>query len=267
MKHEFAGRTAIVTGAGRGIGKSIAEAFAEAGANVMVATRTASTGQQVVDGIRAQGGTAELFALDIGEKAAVEKLVHATAERFGGIDIVVHSAADIPHGLVMEIDDEAIDAGVDSIIKASFWFTQLAVPHMKRSGAPGRLVFISSICGPRIAIPKRTAYGVCKAGLNAFVRGAALELAREGITVNGIEPGLIASGRVQDTFDDAQLSQVSARIPVGARAGTTREIADAVLFLAAPESAYITGQMIAVDGGSTLSTGDISSMLRDHARG
>jgi 3-oxoacyl-[acyl-carrier protein] reductase len=266
MNQSFAGKVVIVTGAGRGIGRSIAEAFAAAGAKVVIATRTSRYGEEAVNAIRAAGGIASLFQIDVNDKAQVTELVDDAVNRYGGIDIVVHSAADIPHGSVMEISDEVIDLGISSIIKASFWLTRAAVPYLKRVRNGGRLIFISSICGPKTVLPGRVAYGVAKAGLDAFIRGAALELAGENITVNGVEPGLIASARVKASMDEASLAGFAGKLPVP-RPGKPEEVAHTVLFLASEHSAYITGTSIVVDGGATLSTvNGISRHLVDHSK-
>lgn len=265
MSESFAGKVVIVTGAGRGIGRSIAEEFAAAGARVVIAARTVSYGEEAVAAIRAAGGEASLFQIDVNDKARVEELVADTARRFGGIDAIVHSAADIPHGSVLDVSDEAIDKGIGSIIKASFWLTRAAAPWLSQAKDGGRLIFISSICGPKTVVPGRVAYAVAKAGLDAFIRGAALELARSNITVNGVEPGLIASARVQAGMDPQALANFATTLPIP-RPGTPEEIAHTVMFLASKRSGYITGESIVIDGGSILGSGNVSSLLVDHSK-
>jgi 3-oxoacyl-[acyl-carrier protein] reductase len=265
MNESFAGKVAIVTGAGRGIGRAIAEAFAEAGATVVIAARTLSYAEEALAAIQGKGGKASIFQIDVNDKARVEELVHDTAKQYGGVDIIVHAAADIPHGSVMDVSDEAIDKGIGSIIKASLWLTRAAVPYLTNAKDGGRLIFISSICGPKTIIPGRVAYAVAKSGLDAFIRGAGLELARSNITVNGIEPGLIASARVQAGMKPETLAEFSATLPVP-RPGTSEEIAHVALFLASKHSGYITGESIVIDGGSTLGSGNISAMLVDHSK-
>ena len=266
MNESFNGKVAIVTGAGRGIGRAIAEAFAAAGAKVVIAARTMSYAEEALAAIQNAGGTASIFQIDVNDKARIEALIEDTAKRYGGIDIIVHSAADIPHGNVMDVTDEAIDKGIGSIIKASFWLTRAAVPYLKKARDGGRLIFISSICGPKTIVPNRIAYGVAKAGLDAFIRGAALDLARDNITVNGIEPGMIASARVQASMSADALAQFTSTLPVP-RAGTNEEIAHVALFLASRMSGYINGESIVMDGGSTLSTAKgVSTLLVDHSK-
>lgn len=265
MNESFENKVVIVTGAGRGIGRAIAEAFAAEGARVVIAARTLSYAEEAIAAIAEAGGSASLFQIDVNDKARVEELVADTMRRHGRLDVVVHSAADIPHGGLMDVSDEAIELGISSIIKASFWLARAAVPYLKQAPDGGRLIFISSICGPKTVVQGRIAYGVAKAGLDAFIRGAAQDLARDNITVNGIQPGLIASARVQAAMDMDALGRIASGFPVP-RAGTSEEIAHAVLFLASARSGYITGESIVIDGGSTLSTGRISSLLVDHSR-
>lgn len=264
MTESFENKIVIVTGAGRGIGRSIAEAFAEQGAKVVIAARTVSYGEETVAHINSSGGTASLFQIDVNDQEAVEELIDDTVQRYGGIDIIVHSAADIPHGGVMTATDEAIDKGISSIIKASFWLARAAAPYLSCAKDGGRMIFISSICGPKTVLLNRVAYGVAKAGLDAFIRGAALEFSRSNITVNGIEPGLIASARAKEALNDEAMTNVTSALPI-ARAGEPEEIAHVALFLASKHSSYITGESIVIDGGSTLSTSsNVSNHLINH---
>lgn len=264
MSESFASKTVIVTGAGRGIGRAIAEQFAAAGAKVVIGARTMSHAEDAAAAIRARGGEVTLFQLDVKDREGVAGLVAAAAERYGGIDVIVHAAADIPHGGLDDVSEEAIDAGFASSSKCGLWLIRAARPYLRQARDGGRVIFISSIVGPQTVLQGRLFYGVAKAGLEAFIRGAALELARENITVNGIEPGLIASARATDLLGEAGLAKVGAMVPVP-RAGRVEEIAHASMFLASRMSGYITGTSMVVDGGSILSTSQVApSQLADH---
>lgn len=247
----FAGRTVLVTGGGRGIGRGIAEAFARQGAQVMLGVRTPNFGEEAREAIRASGGVAELFQLDVKDPTACRNLVATTVATYGRLDVVVHCAADIPHGGLGEVTDQAMEAGIASSAKAAWWLLDAARPHLSRSGA-GRFIAIGSINGTRTAVRGLTAYGMAKAALSAFVRGAALDVAHDGITVNEVLPGLIASARAHEVLGEAGLATLGAQLPIP-RAGTPADVAHACLFLASEASGYVTGASIVVDGGSTLS--------------
>ncbi|MBG6537208.1 SDR family oxidoreductase [Pseudomonas aeruginosa] len=236
-------RVALVTGAGQGIGRAIAECFAAAGARVLLATRTASRGQAVLEAIRLGGGTAE----DLSEHDAARRAVSATLERFGQLDILLHNAAAFPQCALAELDEGTLERTLAVNLKSCFRLTQAALPALRRSVA-GRVLVTSSVTGPRTAIPGLSHYAASKAGVNGFIRAAALELAGDGITVNGVEPGLVATPALGSLGDAAALA---AHIPLG-RVGQPLDIAQAMLFLASDEASYITGQTLVVDGGALL---------------
>ena len=259
MSESFKNKTVIVTGGGKGIGKSIALAFATAGANVMIATRTVSSGQDVVDQIVDHGGVASVNGVDVKNKQELKNMVAETVRLYGSVDVVVHCAAQIPHGTISDISDETIDDGLNSILKASVWLTQATKPYLEKAIDGGRLIFISSVCGTKTVLPGLAIYAAAKAGLDAFVRSAALELAHLNITVNGITPGLIASDNALRAGEEA-LKAYAKAIPVP-RPGKPSEVAHVALFLASADSSYITGDSIVIDGGSTLSKSDPSALL------
>jgi len=260
------GKVAIVTGGGRGIGKSIALALANQGATAVIATRTASYGEAVVNTINGSGGKASLFALNVGERDSVRALIDDTAQRYGRIDIIVHAAATIPFGTIDTLSDDDFDTCLRSINYAAFWLSKYATPHLSKVKADGggRIVFISSTCGPQNVLPGLSHYGMAKNGLEAFVRGAALELGRKGITVNAINPGLIASDNMKEQLSEAQAAALVKNLPIP-RVGQTEDIANSVMFLISPAASYITGHSLVVDGGASLMPGgDVSSMLAEH---
>jgi 3-oxoacyl-[acyl-carrier protein] reductase len=248
---EFAGRSVIVTGAGRGVGRGVAEAFAAAGAQVMLGTRTLTYAEDACAAIRANGGTAEVCQLEAKSHESCRSLIAATLAKFGRIDVIVHCAAEIPHGGLGAVCDEALEAGFASIAKAAWWLLDSARPHLSVAPQGGRFIAIGSVNGTFSVVPNLTAYGMAKAALDAFVRHAAGDVVSERITVNAINPGLIASDNALRVLGAEGLAAYGATVPVG-RAGTPADIARACLFLASPLSDYITGTTIKLDGGSTI---------------
>jgi 3-oxoacyl-[acyl-carrier protein] reductase len=252
MSGRLKGRVAIITGAGRGIGRASAILFAREGASVIVATRSATPGQAVVNEICAEGGSAVLDTVDVSTRIAVTGLVTRTAERFGRIDIVLHNAATIGAASMEKLQDELLERILAVNLKAAFWFAAEALPYLEKSGA-GRLLLTSSITGNRHVLAGYAAYGASKAGLNGFIRLAGHELARRGITVNGVEPGVTLTEGSRAAMPEGQRLAFAATIPRG-RFASPDDVAQALLFLATPESSHITGQTIVVDGGQSLGT-------------
>jgi 3-oxoacyl-[acyl-carrier protein] reductase len=253
------GRVAIVTGAGRGIGRATAELFAREGAKIVVATRSAAPGEETVEAIRAAGGDALLVTLDVGERAAVRDLIARTVAHYGRLDIVLHNAAYIPFGAIGTLSDADLDKVFDVGLKACFWLAADALPHLEISDC-ARILITSSLAGNSRNFVNLVHYGALKAGVNGFIRGAALELARKGINVAGIEPGLILGHALQTTASAAALAEMASMIPIP-RVGDPIEIAYGFLYLASDEARYITGQTIAIDGGTSI--GRLDSLRYD----
>jgi 3-oxoacyl-[acyl-carrier protein] reductase len=264
---KFTGKVAIVTASGRGMGKAVATRLAREGAKVVICARTLVYGQETVRELRDAGCDARLFALDVTHRQAITELIAFTEREFSRLDIVVHCAADFPFARLVELSDAGLEQCLTSILKSSFWLIKDAVPLLKKSGRGGRFVFISSTCGPRYAIPGLVHYGTAKAGLNALVRGAALELAPDGINVTGIEPGLIASDKMKSSMSPAHAEAIAAQLPIP-RAGSVAEIAGLVSYLLSDEAAYINGATIVMDGGASLANPiDVSKVLAEHGKG
>ncbi|WP_084145513.1 SDR family NAD(P)-dependent oxidoreductase [Amycolatopsis jejuensis] len=243
-------RVAVVTGAGRGIGRAIARVFARAGANLVVATRTAGPGEETVRLIEAEGGTGKLVLVDLAHRAAAFSLIEETVRLFGRIDIVVHNAGECPLGTVDEISEEDLDRTLNVNLKAAFWLTKAAAPMLREAPSP-RLLFTSSLSGPRFSAPGMVHYGASKAGLNGFIIGAALEYAPDRITVNGVEPGTILTDALRELGGPERQAEVAAAIPVR-RLGEPEDVAHTMLFLASDQASYVTGQTIVVDGGMSV---------------
>ena len=250
MKVDLSGKVAVVTGGGQGIGEGIVRVFAGAGAKVVIATRSEANGRAVADSVAKGGGVAWLNRTDVGRRSEVKRVVDETVQRFGRLDIVVHNAAVYPVIPIEQLSDEDLDLTLSVNLKAGFWLIQEALPHLRKQGG-GRFLFTSSVTGPNVAMPGTAHYAASKGGMNGLIRTAALEYARQNITVNGVEPGYILTPAMEALGGPEALAQMASQIPLG-RLGAPVDIANTMLFLASDAAAYITGQTIVVDGGSTL---------------
>jgi 3-oxoacyl-[acyl-carrier protein] reductase len=249
MPFGLIGKVALVTGGGRGIGAAIVTRLAEAGARVVIANRTLDVAQELAAGLASRGLAAEAMPLGDLSRAGIAALVDDTAARCGSLDIVVHNAGGCPWSDIEAMTEDQLDIALDINLKPCFWLTQAAVPHMRKRGW-GRILVTSSVSA-RVAMGGGTHYSAAKAGVNAFIRGAAFELARDGITVNGVEPGFIAKpGRGTLSTPEMQ-ARIGAGIPLG-HYGEADDVAFAMLYLASNEAKYMTGQTMVVDGGATL---------------
>lgn len=246
--NHLGGRSALVTGAREGIGGEIARALSNAGAKVMLANRSQAEAEAVAESLRKQGRAARstsFAATPAGATAAVE----ATVAAFGALDIVVHNAGGCVWTSLEELSAEVLEQTLAVNLKCCFWLTQAALPTLRRQGG-GRILITSSVTGPRVAMRNAAHYCAAKAAVNGFIRAAALELAPDKITVNGVEPGFIAKGRGK-LSEPGRRSQIEKYIPLG-KMGEPQDVAAAFLFLASDEARWITGQTIVVDGGAVL---------------
>lgn len=239
---ELENRVALVTGGSRGIGKAISLALAEAGGAVAVNYRErAHDADAVVNEIRRHNGRAEAFACDVSVASAVRGMIHAIEKSLGPVDILVNNAG-IAASNTAETTEEAFDRTIAINLKSAFLCTEAVLPGM-RAKHWGRIVNLSAM-GAR-AGSRSVAYGAAKAGLEGLTRSYALQLAHDGINVNAVAPGLIATDMTRELIDSGN---AIARIPAG-RAGTPSEIAQAVML--AITNPYITGQTISVNGGAS----------------
>jgi 3-oxoacyl-[acyl-carrier protein] reductase len=247
IKVDLNGKTAIVTGASRGIGRAIALALAASGAKVACVARSADKLKEAVDEIAAAGGNAEVHPCDVTDSEAVTKLVEGLAEKWGQVDVVVNNAGITADTLIPRMSDEQWDSVIATNLRSVFLFTRVASQVMMRKRT-GRIINISSVSGI-MGNPGQANYSASKAGIIGLTRTVARELAGRKITVNAICPGFIASemtAAMGATLDE----MIKERIPAK-RLGEAHEIADAVLYLASDSAAYMTGEVLTIDGGLT----------------
>ena len=233
-----------MTGASRGIGRAIAERLAAGGATVVCVARGANA-DATAAAITAGGGTAEAVGADVTDAAAVEGLIKSVVEKHGKLDILVSNAGITRDQLMLRMKRADWDDVVATNLTASFTLCQAALKPMIRARA-GRIVAISSVVG-QMGNAGQANYAASKAGLIGFCKSLAREVASRQITVNVVAPGLVATDMTKAITDDAR-TDWSAQIPLG-RMGTPADIAAAVSFLASDEASYITGQVLAVNGG------------------
>jgi len=239
------GKVALVTGASRGIGRVIAETLAEAGATVVLGARDAARLSECVSAIEARGGRAEAVTLDVATKASVEAAIGVLLAKHGRLDVLVNNAGITRDNLLLRMKTEEWDAVLATNLTGAFLCTQLALkPMLKQKG--GRIVNVTSVVG-LTGNAGQANYAASKAGLVGFTKSVAREVASRGITVNAVAPGFIETDMTAAMTEKAREAVVSA-IPLG-RVGQARDVAAAVAFLASDDAAYVTGQVLAVDGG------------------
>ncbi|MCK1640419.1 SDR family oxidoreductase [Bradyrhizobium sp. 157] len=239
---DLSGRVALVTGGGRGIGAAIVTRFAEAGATVVIANRTRDVAAELVRQLEACNLRVHDVPFDGLDRAGLHALVGQAASRHGRLDIVVHNAGGCLWSSLEELDEEKLDATLALLAQA-------AIPHM-RANRFGRIL-VTSWVSARVAMGGGTHYSAAKAGVNAFIRGAAFEHARDGITVNGVEAGFIAKPGRGTLSTPENMARIGRFIPVGSM-GEADDIAYAMVYLASEHAKYVTGQTTLIDGGSTL---------------
>ncbi|MFL1526552.1 SDR family oxidoreductase [Pseudomonas sp. O230] len=247
---DFSGKTVLVTGGAQGIGQAIVEAFAVRGARVMIADLRLAQAQSLATALTTRACQVEAVDIDLADATAVFELVQGLERDWGRLDILIHNAGYFPLTPFAEITRSILDRTLAVNLSALFWLTQAALPMFQRQGS-GCVLVTSSVTGPRVAYPGLSHYAASKAGVNGFIRNAALELAGYRVRVNGVEPGMIATPAMDNLGDGQVNSDIASRVPLG-RLGTAEDIAGAMLFLASDLATYITGQTIVVDGGSTL---------------
>jgi len=241
------GRVALVTGASRGIGRAIALGLAGAGATVVAAAR-GDHAAPTVDAIREAGGASEVLALDVTDGAAIDTAIKGIVERLGRIDVLVNNAGITRDTLLLRMKRDDWDAVLQTNLTAAFACAQAVLKPMIKQRS-GRIINITSVVG-QSGNAGQVNYAASKAGLIGFTKALALEVASRNITVNAVAPGLIDTDMTRAIAGGAH-EEWAAKIPLG-RLGTADDVANAVRFLASDEASYITGHVLAVNGGMYL---------------
>ena len=247
------GRIAIITGGSRGIGRAIALRFALAGATVVIGSRSLDHVQGVAAEIEQLGGLALPVQAHVGRPDDVDKLVQHTIDAYGRLDILVNNAATNPHfGPLLDADEAQWDKILDTNLKGAFRMCKAAVPHMASSGG-GKIINIASIAGLRPS-PGMGVYSVSKAGILMLTQVLAQELGAKNIQVNAIAPGVIKTRFSQVLWQMPEFARpILDRLPL-ARFGEPEDVAGLALYLASPESDYVTGSVFVLDGGMNVAS-------------
>ncbi|MCM2441805.1 SDR family oxidoreductase [Agrobacterium vitis] len=243
-------RIVIITGAGIGIGAAAAKAFGALGDHVVVTDILDDEGEAVAQAIRAAGGSAEFHHYDVRSTPAADALVADIEARLGRIDVVVANAGIAHRVPLQDLTDEKWDLTFDIDLKGIFRLVRAATPGM-RARKSGAIVALSSIMGIAYGWDEHVHYSAAKSGVIGLVRGLAVELARDGVRVNGIAPGYIRTAQLlseENSLGPVGAEKAAEIIPMG-RLGTPEDIADVITFLASNAARYMTGQVLVVDGG------------------
>ena len=247
----FENATVIVTGGGRGIGFATAKRFAEDGASVVVGEIDAKLGEKAVSDLQTAGHRAAFVRADIGDPAEAEHLVASAVEQFGGVDVLVNNAGIIRSEGFLETDIESFDQVLRVNLRGVFLMTQAAARRMVAAGTKGSVVNICSVTA-MVGMPDQVSYCTSKAGVFQMTRSIGLALADKGIRVNAVGPGTVRTELSESALGydggGAAMKRVLARTPLG-RLAEPEEIANAALFLASDDAAYLTGHTMFVDGG------------------
>ncbi|MGN6109072.1 MAG: 3-oxoacyl-ACP reductase family protein [Kofleriaceae bacterium] len=244
----LSGKVALVTGGSRGIGRAIAVALAQRGAKVIVnyAARE-DAAREVVATIEAAGGQAAIAGFDVANSAAVTDAIKAIGKDHGGLDILVNNAGVAVNGLLLRFTDEQWKRTLDTNLAGAFHTTRAAASLLLRAKTAGRIINITSVVG-EMGNAGQAAYAASKAGLIGFTMATARELASRGVTCNAIAPGYIETDMTDQHLPPEQRAKLLEQIPLG-KIGQADDVANAVAFLAGPEAAYVTGQVLRVNGG------------------
>jgi NAD(P)-dependent dehydrogenase (short-subunit alcohol dehydrogenase family) len=242
-------KAAIITGSGSGIGRATAELFAQEGAKVIVAEYDAEAGQTTVKAIQDAGGEALFVQVDVSKADQVQQMVQTTLDAFGGIDILFNNAGTLIWGTVLDTAEEAWNRLMGINLNGAFLCSKAVLPHMIKRGG-GTIINASSSTGAHDAVGGLAAYVTSKGGITLLTKCMALDHMHDNIRVNAIAPGPTDTPMLRDALSPEDLQAFVEAFPLG-RLGRPSEVAQAVLFLASDEASFITGTILAVDGGQT----------------
>ena len=244
-------KSVIITGASRGIGKAIAINFAKLGAKVIISSRNIDSCKEVEKEILEMGGKASSVSCNISSKNDCENLIKFCIKKFKKIDVLICNAASNPYyGRLSEIPDELFDKIMNNNVKSNLWLCKNAIPYLKLNNQ-GSIIVVSSIAGLQ-GVENLGAYSVSKTADIGLIRSLAVELGKHNITVNGLCPGIIKTDFARALWENPSLlKDVERQAPLG-RIGTVDEVAGAAILLASKAGAFITGQVITMDGGVTI---------------
>ena len=241
-------KVALVTGASRGLGKAIALALAAEGASIAAVARSEEALKDTVEAIRAAGGTAEPYALDVSSEADIDATIDKITARFGHVDVLVNNAGVTRDGLLMRMKSEDWDAVLDTNLKGAFLLTK-PVGRLMVKQRTGRIINISSVIG-LMGNAGQANYAASKAGLIGFTKSVAREFASRNITCNVVCPGFIETDMTKGLGEEMRKKLLD-KIPL-ARLGQPEDVAGVVAFLCSPAASYMTGQILTVDGGMVM---------------
>ena len=249
MNLSLNGKVAIVTGGSSGIGRATAIAFAQAGAKVVVAARRISQGEETVRLAKNAGSDAVFVQTDVTKATEVENLVNKTLDTYGRLDFACNNAGAGKSIPLTQRSEEGWDMEIDTNLKSVWLCLKYQIPAMLESGG-GAIVNMASMGGAVIGVPNVSSYNAAKGGVLGLTRSAAMEFAGQGIRINAISPGVIATD-ILSTFAEEVIQKMIDSIPLK-RAGESEEIASAVVWLCSQGASYITGQNLVIDGGFTV---------------
>jgi NAD(P)-dependent dehydrogenase (short-subunit alcohol dehydrogenase family) len=242
-------KVAIITGGGLGIGRASAELFAREGAKVVVADFNEKAGQEAVAAIRQAGGEAIFVPVDVSDSAQVQRLVDTTLQAYGGIDILVNNAGILLFGTALDTSLQDWERVIAINLTGTFLLSKAVLPHMIARGG-GSIVNLTSSTGAHDAAANTVAYVTSKGGVALLTRAMAIDHAKHNVRVNAVAPGPTDTPMLRDAMSPEQLDAFAATFPMG-RLGRPEELARAILFLASDEASFVTGAILAVDGGQT----------------